>query len=608
MTTDHDAAAVVHPRHSTGARLRVAVATFAVFATVAVAVIVPSMAEAAETVGVIPDTATPEMLAAPDRSAIELGLTFSPTTSGALSGVQFYQNSTNSGVTSASVWSSTGARLTTVSVSPSAPVGWRTIPVNVPLVAGSTYTVSIFDSNSRFPVTSDAFTHPGTVNGIDTPANAGVYRYGKASVFPSTGADGYSFLIDVVFTPTAVDLPPAPTPTPTLTPAPTQSPSPDPTPTLTPAPTLSPSPDPTPAPTESSAPPEGEPPLNASGAVFGPDGSHWPQSTPQNDAAAVVKVSATWAAISTAIAAHAASSDPVVICVAPGTIAGGYGATSSSRGVLQYIGNAARATRILVTPCNGIGTTRVGAGDGVAFVGVNGVSVVGIDFSAQKVMIRNSESFAIGYSAVPVLLVTANGGNGVRDVEIVEIVAGPNAATGVSYDRVEVKSAGGYDIDGLRFAGFYGAPNYKPNGSSGHTDTLQFVTTSGGGIIANVTIEDSVLFQSSDQGIMAGANVNGAIIHSAFFGGTIGQLRYPMYAGGDPITLSNLLHGTWTNLTVTDSMVAGTISPAYTFAGVTGSASTEGTRGFGALGALNIADIDRFAPMPTPARLDSIWN
>ncbi len=60
----------------------------------------------------------------------------------------------------------------------------------------------------------------------------------------------------------------------------------------------------------------------------------------------------------------------------------------------------------------------------MAFVGVRGVSIVGIDFAAQPVMIRNAESFALGYSKVPSLLVTANGGNGVRDVEIVEIVAG----------------------------------------------------------------------------------------------------------------------------------------------------------------------------------------
>lgn len=322
----------------------------------------------------------------------------------------------------------------------------------------------------------------------------------------------------------------------------------------------------------------------------------------------MVNVAASWTAIGSAITANANSSDPVVICVAPGTISGGNGATSSAKGVLQNIGNAERATRILVTACEGIGTVKVAPGRGVSFVGVDGVSIIGIDFSAQGVMVRNSESFAVGYSKVPVLLVTANGGNGVRDVEIVEIVAGPEAVNGVSYDRVEVKSAGGYSVTGLRFAGFYGAPHYKPLGSSGHSDTLQFVTTSGTGTITDVTIEDSVLFQSADQGIMAGGNGGGAITHSAFFGGAVGQLRYPMYEGGDPISLANVWHGTWSNVAVSDAIVAGTISTSYSFAGVSDSLSTAGTRGFNTLGAVTLADIHRLAPMPTAARLADIWD
>jgi putative cell wall-binding protein len=346
----------------------------------------------------------------------------------------------------------------------------------------------------------------------------------------------------------------------------------------------------------------------ASETVYGPDGTHWPSRTPRADAARVVNAQPTWASIAAAIIENAVTSDPVVICVAPGTIAGGNGATSSSSGVLQNIGDADRASRILVTACSGVGTVKVGAGSGVAFVGVQGVSIIGIDFSAQNVMIRNSESFAIGYSKVPALLVTANGGNGVRDVEIVEIVAGPEAVTGATADRMEVKSAGGFDVDGLRFAGLYAAPNYKPNGSGAHTDTLQFVTTSGSGAIRNVTIEDSVLFQSSDQGIMAGNVLGGSLTHSAFFGGPTGQLRYPVYSGGDPITLANMLHGTWSNLSVADTIVAGSVSSSYSFAGVVDSRSSAGQAGFAALGTPTLADIDRLAPLPSTARLATIWT
>jgi len=593
MVGDH-ATAATPPRNFLRRALRTAIVTLAVAATGGAAVVIPSVAEAVGPVGVISDTATPEVLAVSDNSPIEVGLKFSPTTSGTLSGVQFYQNAANSGVTSASVWSSTGALLSRIPVNPSAATGWRTIPVDVPLEAGRLYTVSVFDSNSRYPATSNAFAQAMTVNGINTPASAGVYRYGTTTAFPSSGAQGHSLLVDVVFTSTT----PAPTPT---SATPTSAPTSTPTPSSAP-PTSTPTAVPTPTPSLTSTPPA------PSGAAYGPDGTHWPTNTPRADAARVVNVAASWSAISAAIAANATTSDPVVICVAPGTIAGGNGATSSSKGVIQNVGNATRASRILVTACGGIGTVKVAPGAGVAFVGVKGVSIIGIDFSVQGVMFRNSESFAVGYSRVPRLLVTANGGSGVRDVEVVEIVAGPEAAHGVSYDRIEVKSAGGYNIAGLRFSGLYAAPHYKPNGSTDHCDTLQFVTTSGSGTITNVIIQDSVLFQSSDQGIMAGANRGGAITHSALFGGTVGQIRYPMYTGGDPIRLANLLHGTWSNVSVSDAIVAGTIAPPYTFTQVLRSASMEGTRGFTALGALTLADIDRLAPVPTAARLAIIWD
>jgi hypothetical protein len=594
MTIDDHAEVAVRRRNTRRLRRYGSVAALALAAILAT-ILNPSLAHAATPVGVISDTATPEIMAVPDNSRIELGLRFSPRTDGALSGVQFYQNAINSGVTSASVWSDTGVLLAHVAVDPFARVGWRTIPVDVELEAGKNYTVSVFDSNSNFPATSNVFTHASTISGIDVPANAGVYRYSRSSGFPSdsAGAEGYSMLVDVVFT-SATDPANTPPTEPTDDPA-TTAPT-------APAPTDPPSTTPTDNPTDN---PTDTP---AAGAVYGPDGTHWPLNTPRADAARVVNVAASWSAISAAITANARSTDPVVICVAPGTISGGNGAGSTSKGVLRNIGNAELPSRILVSACNGVGTVKVAAGPGVAFVGVAGVSLIGIDFSAQSVMIRNSEAFGIGYSKVPGLLVTANGGSGVHDVDIVEIVAGPEAAAGAAYDRVEVKSAGGYSIDGLRFAGFYAAPNYKPTGSKSHVDTMQFVTTSGSGTISNVTLADSVLFQSSDQGIMAGANRGGAITHSAFFGGTVGQLRYPMYAGGDPITLANILHGTWSNVRVSDTIVAGSISSAYTFSAVTGSQSTAGALGFAPLGATTAADIDRLAPMPTDARLASIWN
>ncbi len=249
MTMDLATSASSRLRNSTGTRLRVAMAVTVLAAVVGVTVVAPSGAEAADAVGIISDTATPEILVAPERSAIELGLNFSPATAGTLTGVQFYQNAADSGVTSASVWSSTGVRLASVTVDPSAPIGWRTVPVNVALEAGQTYTVSVFDSNSRFPVTTNAFPQAASLNGINTPAGAGVYRYGRSSAYPSTSGVGYDFLVDVVFASSTTALAPTPAPTTTAAPSPTPTATATPTPTPSATPTATPSPTATPTPT-----------------------------------------------------------------------------------------------------------------------------------------------------------------------------------------------------------------------------------------------------------------------------------------------------------------------------------------------------------------------
>ncbi len=156
---------------------------------------------------------------------------------------------------------------------------------------------------------------------------------------------------------------------------------------------------------------------------------------------------------------------------------------------------------------------------------------MGIDFGQTSVMLRNVEAFGFGYTTVRTLLVTANGLRGVRDADVVEVVAGTTAAEGAGYDRMEVKSAGGYDIDGLTFSGIYAAPHYKARGSSAHTDTIQFVTTSGNGTISDVVIEDSAVFQSTNQGIIAGNNSGGEIRNTLVVGGKTASCATPSTRG-----------------------------------------------------------------------------
>ncbi|MBB3158558.1 hypothetical protein FHS07_002254 [Microbacterium proteolyticum] len=578
-----NAASGVPSRSSARHRRTLILTTLAVSAALVAGSATPSVAAVTGPVGLHPDSARPQVPAMPVPGPLEVGFTFSPEESGALSAVRFYQNAPNSGVVSASVWSSTGVLLAQAPVNPVAAVGWRTVPLALDLDADVTYTVSVLDNDGRIPAIENFFTEAKTTNGIATPAKAGVYK--ASAGFPTIGQTA-SGLVDIAFTPEP-DLESVPE-------TPTEPTEPDPT-----------APAPTPTPVEPAAP---EPDPAGPVSAVGPDGTHWPENTPRASEARVVQVKPTWAAISAAINAEAKTSDDVVICVSPGTITGGNGSGSSAKGVLQDVGNANRASRILVDACDGVGTVKTAGDKGIAFVGVRGVSIVGIDMGSTSVMLRNVESFGFGYTTVGTLLVTANGGRGVSDADVVEVVAGTEAAEGAGYDRMEVKSADGYDIDGLTFSGLYAAPHYKARGSNAHTDTIQFVTTSGNGTMTDIVIEDSAVFASSNQGIIAGSNNGGEIRNTLVVGGKTSQQRYPVYEGGQPVLAANSLHGTWSDLAMDTSTVAGSVSPSYSFSEVEASESTKGDRGFSKLEPMTLDDLDELAPVPTAERLAAIWG
>lgn len=212
-------------------KIRNALAVLAVSLFAIVGFTPASFAATAE-VGVLADTYTPAVLSETgDTAKVELGLKFSPTTDGRIKGIQFYQNAANSGVTSVSLWGNGGTRLIKITIPATGPVGWRTIPVDRALVAGRTYTVSVSDTNGRYPYSPQYFTSARTINGISVGANAGVYRYGAKSEFPSQSWNGSNYLVDLVYATTAPAPDPAPVPEPTPEPTPVEPPPTSSTPT-----------------------------------------------------------------------------------------------------------------------------------------------------------------------------------------------------------------------------------------------------------------------------------------------------------------------------------------------------------------------------------------
>lgn len=143
---------------------------------------------------------------APDVSdsggAVQLGVAFTPTTDGQISGVKFWKGPGNTGSHSGSLWSSAGQQLATGTFSNETDSGWQTLSFATPVsvTAGTTYVASYGSSSGNWSATFGQFDTAGfTWPPLSVPANAGRYVYGSGAVFPGN-ASGSNYWVDVVFT------------------------------------------------------------------------------------------------------------------------------------------------------------------------------------------------------------------------------------------------------------------------------------------------------------------------------------------------------------------------------------------------------------------------
>ncbi|MDR7191212.1 hypothetical protein J2Y46_004074 [Microbacterium sp. BE35] len=236
--------------------------------------VVPAIA-APTTTGIFADDLQPKIAADSDRTAVELGVKFSPDKSGTVTALQYYQGKGAKNVTTATLWSSDGTVLSQVSFTASTTVGWRTVALSKPvtLTAGASYVASYNAPSGGYAVTENDLTRTRVQNGFTLKSGAGVYRYGATGKVPTSTYSGSNYLVDIVYKPstTATPSPTATaTPKPTVTPTPTATPKPTPTPTTTPKPTPSPTPTATPTPTPTpptTTPPTTTPPPSSSGGT-----------------------------------------------------------------------------------------------------------------------------------------------------------------------------------------------------------------------------------------------------------------------------------------------------------------------------------------------------
>ncbi|WP_407938897.1 DUF4082 domain-containing protein [Nocardioides sambongensis] len=150
----------------------------------------------------------PKITAAADDDSAELGLRFSATNDGFVTGVRFYKGAGNTGTHVGSLWSSSGEQLATVTFTGESATGWQSATFSSPVAvaAGQTYVVSYTVPNGRYAIEPNAFTSAGVdaspllVDGGFGAAPAGVY--GNAGRFPNSSYQNSNYYVDVLYTTT----------------------------------------------------------------------------------------------------------------------------------------------------------------------------------------------------------------------------------------------------------------------------------------------------------------------------------------------------------------------------------------------------------------------
>jgi methionine-rich copper-binding protein CopC len=156
-----------------------------------------------------PDSTLPAIPSENDFSSVEVGVVFTPSHNGTITGIRFYKGAANTGTHVGSLWTSSGTLLESVTFTGESAAGWQQANFATPIsvTAGSTYVASYLAPSGGFAITasglSSAVTNgPLTAVAYGTSGGNGVYVYTSSVAFP-TAAYNANYWVDVVFTPSS---------------------------------------------------------------------------------------------------------------------------------------------------------------------------------------------------------------------------------------------------------------------------------------------------------------------------------------------------------------------------------------------------------------------
>lgn len=151
-----------------------------------------------------PNSPTPATPDANDPNSVNLGVKFTSSSNGYITGVRFYMGPTNTGTHVGSLWSSTGTLLGQVTFASGSTAGWQqaTFAAPIPVTAGTTYVASYLAPNGEYAVQQGGLASSVTYGPLTAPASGGVYKYGTSSAMPTSTYQQDNYFVDVVFSTT----------------------------------------------------------------------------------------------------------------------------------------------------------------------------------------------------------------------------------------------------------------------------------------------------------------------------------------------------------------------------------------------------------------------
>ena len=172
--------------------------------------------------------ANPSRLSLVDDDSVELGVRFEAASAGRLTGLRIYRVSGDGG-RRATLWSSGGTALASVSFPTAEGAGWQYAAFATPVsVTSGTEYVASYHANSGYLAETAYFTsRPSPAGPLTFGAEPSRFSYGSTSVMPTKTWRGTNYWIDPVVTTTTVaaPVPTQPSATPTAAPKPTATPT-----------------------------------------------------------------------------------------------------------------------------------------------------------------------------------------------------------------------------------------------------------------------------------------------------------------------------------------------------------------------------------------------